>query len=149
MRNMKRNKRRFSYALLQTKIDIEDEYGDYTGEPILVYSEAVSQKGNYTPARGVSTTEMFGNLQDYDRVIVVDDMDCPIDENSIIWIGKPVDDEAEMYVPLSPEDTLDPADDLYPEEVGYLYEGYNYVVKHVAKGLYSIAYAISKVDENV
>lgn len=148
MKLMKRNKRKFSFALLQEKIDIKDTDGNYTGEAILAYSEAVSPKANYTPARGESTTELFGNLQDYDRVIVVDDMDCPIDENSVIWIGKDVGD-AELYVPLAPEESLDPEDDLYPEAGGYLYEDYNYVVKHVARGLYSIAYAISKVDEHV
>lgn len=148
MRCLKRNKRSFSYALFIGKYPIMDDDHNYTGENVMAYRAAVTPKANFTPASGSSTIEQFGNVQDYDRVIITDDLDCPIDENSIIWIDKiPV--ITETFSPVVPDEGLSPDDALYPAETAYGYENYNYVVKHIARGLYSVAYAISKVDDHV
>ena len=148
MRCLKRNKRSFSYALFIGKYPIQEDDGTYTGENVMAYRAAVTPKANFTPASGSSTIEQFGNVQDYDRVIITDDLDCPIDENSIIWIDKiPV--ITETFSPVVPDEGLSPDDALYPAETAYGYENYNYVVKHIARGLYSVAYATSKVDDHV
>lgn len=148
MRCLKRNKRGFSYALFVGKFPLQDDEGNYTGENVLAYRAAVTPKANFTPASGSSTIEQFGNVQDYDRVIITDDMNCPIDENSIIWIDK-IPAVAETFSPVVPSEELEPEETLYPMETTYGYENYNYVVRHIARGLYSIAYAISKVDDHV
>lgn len=31
---------------------------------------------------------MFGNLESYDKVLITDDMSCPIDENTVLFIDK-------------------------------------------------------------
>ena len=147
MRGHKRNKRAFSYALLAGKLPLTDENGDYTGEYVLTYDRAVTPKANISPASGSATVELFGTVQDYDRVIIIDDMNCPINENSILWIDRAVE-HPRPFAPVLPDDELNPDEALYPAGVSYAYENDNYVVKHVARGLYSIAYAVSKVADN-
>ena len=65
--------------------------------------------------------EQFGNFISYDKVIVTDDLTCPIDENTVLFIDK------------SPE---------YDDDGNPLYD---YIVKRVARSLNSISYAVSKV----
>jgi len=55
-------------------------------------------------------------------VIVTDDLTCPIDENSVLFVDK-LPEYSEDGTPL-----------------------YDYVVKRVAKSLNAIAYAIQKVN---
>lgn len=120
MRTLNRNKRSFWYALYQDKESIMDEYGDETGETRVVYAEPVQMSANVSAATGYAQTEQFGNLDSYDKVIVTDWMDCPIDENSVLFIDK------------EPEHNTD--GDLM----------YDYTVRRVAKSLNSISIAVSK-----
>lgn len=121
MKVMERNKSTFYYMLyVRTEVIVDDE-GYETGEKKVVYDEAVSMRANISPATGQSNVEQFGNLENYDKVIVTDDLTCPIDENSVLFIDK------------SPD---------YDEEGNPLYD---YTVKRVAKSLNSISIAVSKV----
>ena len=116
MKLLKRNLTPFYYCLYTGKTPVTS--GEYeTGESVVTYSEPVLMKGNISPASGQSQIEQFGNLEQYDKVIVVDDMDCPIDETSMLYV------------------------DVTPGEG----RTYDYTVKKVAKSLNYIAYAISKV----
>lgn len=117
MRALKRNKRTFYYALYGQEVELTDADGNYTGETEIGYSAPVKVKANISPATGQSNMEMFGNLTDYDRVIVSDDLTLPIDENSVLWIDR------------APTDGT-----------------HDYVVRRVAKSLNSVAYAVRKVD---
>lgn len=112
-----RNRTPFYYALYETNLPLVDEDGNYTGESGTGYSDPVLyKKGNVSSATGVSNTLQFGNLEDYDKVIVTADMACPIDENSILWV-----DTANTNEP------------------------HDYVVKRVSKSLNVISIAIKKV----
>ena len=73
---------------------------------------------NVSPATGFAQTDVFGYLESYDKVLITDDMDCPIDENTVLFIDKEpqVVDGKPMY---------------------------DYTVKRVAKSLNSISYAVS------
>lgn len=117
MRTQVINRTPFYYALYEGKTAEVDEGGFYTGEDSPSYSEPVLYtKGNVSAARGTSETEQFGNLDNYDKVIVTSDMQCPIDENSILWIDE--------------TDTENPHD---------------YIVKRVAKSKNGISFAVAKV----
>ena len=120
MRCLKRNKRRFWYCLYGTEIELTDADGNYTGETSVGYGNPVACKANISPATGESTQEMFGNLTDYDRVIVSDDTTLPIDENSVLFIDATPTDGAGEY-------------------------GYDYIVRRVARSINSIAIAVRKV----
>lgn len=147
MRCLKRNQQKFYYCLFkgdriigdtartgeavsgvsviaddEENIDyIYDEYGNETGERKLHYASPILMYANISPATGQSNVEQFGNLEDYDKVIVTDDLNCSIDENSVLFVDK------------NPEYN----DDNEPR--------YDYVVKRVSKSLNSISIAISKV----
>ena len=121
MKCMVRNKRPFYYLLYLDKEKITDESGNETGEERMLYSEPVFMQANVSAATGFAQTEQFGNFISYDKVIVTDDVDCPIDENSVLFLDK------------EPEYDLESGDPLY-----------DYTVRRVAKSLNSVSIAVSK-----
>jgi hypothetical protein len=122
MKTMERNKTPFWYLLYDKKVPVMDDDGNETGDYRVIYKEAVQRKENISAATGSAQVEQFGNFISYDKVIVTDDLSCPIDENSVLFIDK------------EPE---------YDTDGNPLYD---YIVKRVAKSLNSISYAVSKVN---
>ena len=123
MRNLRRNRSRFYYALYVDKTPVRDEWGNLTGEYEIQYSEPVESWGNVSAARGEATTRQFGEDEGYDRVIVLDDPTVPIDTTSVLWVDSHPEHGAEGKV--SP---------------------YDYIVKKVAVSLNSVSIAVSKVS---
>ena len=124
MKTLKRNHQTLYYSLYQGFTEVIDSDGYYTGEKIVSYSIPVKMRANISPVKGDSTIQLFGNLEDYDRVIVTCKMDCPIDENSILWIEKTPPEHDGVMIP----------------------EDYDYIVQRVSKSLNSISIAIGKVN---
>ena len=124
MRMLARNKIRIFYANYREKVPLKDEYGNKTGEYDIIYDDPVEIKANVSAARGEATTRQFGEDENYDRVIVLDDPKFPITATSILWI-----------------DTL-------PEiaEDGSTKTPHDYIVKQVAASLNSVSIAVSKVN---
>ena len=122
MKTMHRNKRPFYYLLYKERQAILDSNNYETGETKVVYYPAVLMRANVSAATGFAQTEQFGNLPNYDKVIVTDDINCPIDENTVLFL-----DKAPEY----------DATDGSPK--------YDYTVKRVAKSINSISIAIEKV----
>jgi len=116
-----RNDSTFYYCLFDDTETLYDDYGNESGLRT-IYGEPVEMYANISPATGAAQTEQFGNLENYDKVIITRDMDCPIDENSVLFIDK------------EPEYSLD--DDPM----------YDYTVRRVAKSLNSISIAVRKVN---
>lgn len=122
MRCMERNKRTFYYCLYGGEKSVTDDDGYETGEKEIVYSEPVSCRANVSPATGNTSVEQFGNSLQYDKVIVLDDTDCPIDEHTVLFVDKtPAFDESGAPI-------------------------FDYIVKKVARSLNSVSIAISKVE---
>ncbi|MBQ6479730.1 MAG: hypothetical protein IJI45_01305 [Anaerolineaceae bacterium] len=121
MRCLKRNQRFFWYALYNGETELTDSDGLYTGEIGPGYETPVQMKANISASKGTADTELFGEDLQYSRTIATDDMNCPITEESILWIERsPVDDNNEP-VP------------------------HNYVVAGIAKSLNSLLIAIREV----
>lgn len=129
MRALQRNQQTLYYRLygnVITPIETVDEWGNTleTGEYSTGYGDPVKFKANVTPASGANITEQFGNLDNYDKVIVTADMTCPIDEQSVLYIDKtPIQDD-----------------------VTGAWSAHNYVVRRVARSINSISIAVRKVD---
>lgn len=121
MKVMERNKVKFWYMLYQQKEDIVDDDGYETGEHTMTYAEAVEAQGSISPNSGSVYKRPFGNFLDYDKVIVLDDMSCPIDESTVLFVDK------------EPE---------YDEDGNPLYD---YIVNRVTQTMNFIAVAISRV----
>lgn len=116
MRTMLRNKRAVWYKLLVDSTEGRDEHGYRSGESTPVYSRAHKLLCNVSPARGVAQIELFGENENYNKVIVVDDMNCPVTESTIFYVDKP------------PEGAHD------------------YIVEQIARSANSISIALKKVN---
>ena len=122
MRCLARNKTAFYYALYEGQTEIIDEYGNATGQYSVTYGDPTKARGNVSAAQGEMQTRQFGDSESYDKVIVLDDVNTPIDEYSILWVDTP---------PIIDGGSTDTPHD--------------YVVKKVARSLNSVSIAISKV----
>ena len=122
MKLMERNKVPFWYCLFDRKEPILDEDGNDTGDQKVFYAEVVPIRANVSSATGTAQIEQFGNLDHYDKVIVTEDMSCPIDETTVLFVDKEPEYDAEGQ-PL-----------------------YDYIVRRVARSLNVVAYAIRKVS---
>lgn len=144
MRCANRNKRPFWFCLYEDLVPIIDESGNDTGEKIALYGTPTKMTANISPASGYAQTEQFGNLDNYDKVIVTDWMDCPIDENTVLFIEKSVEYGEAVTIEYHPSETV--LGDDTATEIRYSIPLYNYVVRRVAKSLNSISIAVRKVD---
>ena len=122
MTTLKRNETAFYYCLYNGKTELKDEDDNATGEYVLSYSAPVKMKANISSATGYTNLEQFGNSIDYDKVIVTCQMDCPINENTVLFIDKDYEADSDGN-PL-----------------------YDYIVKKVSKSLNSISIAVKRVN---
>ncbi|HJA69238.1 MAG TPA: hypothetical protein H9664_04380 [Firmicutes bacterium] len=129
---MARNKVKFHYALRIGQEQLEDEYGNITGEYAPLYSNPVEWTANISAAQGETETRQFGESEEYDKVIVMDGSAPPIDEYSVLWVD------------TTPK--LNPDGSLAKDGAGHMETPYDYDVKRVAKSLNSISVAVKKVN---
>lgn len=122
MTGLVRNKKTFWYCPFLRTEYVKDEWLNLTSDTYNVYGEPVEVKANISPASGISQTEMFGNLDNYDKVISPLPVDFPITENDVLFIDK------------SPEYN----DDGIPL--------YDYSVRRVARSLNHTSVAVRKVN---
>lgn len=115
MRELEINKQLIHYALFKGYTDAVDSDGYKTGEKTKSYSDPVALRINVSPARGNADREVIGIDCQYSRTLTTADLNCPIQEDSILWIGVP---------------TTEP---------------HNYVVARKAESLNDIVYAIREV----
>ena len=130
MKALARNKQSLWYALpTGTLTDVKDDNNFYTGEQTLVYATPVKTAMNISPATGRAVLEWFGIATNYDKVLVTDDMNCPITIDTILWIG------------------LDPTTTTVNNGVSTTVNNpHNYVVNRIAKSLNSIVYGVTEVS---
>lgn len=121
MRTLAINKQTIYYSLYNGKEDVIID-GHRTGEKRNSYSSPVKARMNVSAAKGTADTEQFGITDEYTKTIVTDDMACPIDTDSILWIGIAPDVNGESGAVK-----------------------HNYKVVRVAKSINSITYAVAEV----
>lgn len=118
MRCLNRNKQVIWYSTYLKKIPNIDKNGNMTGTHSAQYSPPFKGYFNVSANKGTSDIKLFGTDISYSRTLVTTDIECPIDENSRLWIG------------VSPEND----------------EPHNYEVISVARSINSITYAIKEVS---
>lgn len=116
MKALARNKQTIYYANRATEEPILDEDGLMTGEDQFWYTTPEELRVNVSPASGAIVLQAFGVTEQYDKVLVTDDLNCPLDEHSHLWV------ETETTLP------------------------YNYVVTRISKSLNSVVIALTQVD---
>ena len=118
MRTLERNKQTFYHAEYVSETETLRN-GLKTGHYESTYTTPVKARMNISPAKGDVVSEDFGITPEYDLVLVTSDMNCAMDEYSIVWIG------------LEPDDAID---------------NHNYVVTRKAVSLNSIVYYLMEVE---
>ena len=118
--------RKIYYSKIAYKEELKDEYGNNSGEYEVIYTNPVRCRGNVSSAQGEVQTRQFGDSESYDKVIVLDNIDIPIDEYSILWVDT---------LPIINDD-------------GTTDTPHDYIVKKVARSLNSVSIAVSKVNVN-
>lgn len=116
MRDLRRNQIKVYYSNYEKSTELIDEYGNSTGQYEITYSEPEMIMISVSASKGSIDNQPFGNLLDYDRVLITSNMNCNIDENTVLWIDK--------------LDTEKPHD---------------YIVKKVARSINQIQIAVKKV----
>lgn len=117
MFNLARNSSTVIYKQYQGRTEIIDANGNKTGSWTPQYGDFQTAQMFVSPNKGEAESEMFGSVEPYDRVMITADINCPIDEESVLW--------------------LDGASTDKP---------YNFIVTKRAPWRNSIAYAIKKVQ---
>lgn len=125
MKCLKRNKVPFYYANIIGSQEVMNEDGYKTGETKLVYDTPRKLEANISVATGKVVLQLFGGNESYDKIIVSDDTDFPINEYSALWIDS---------VPLFDDSTKE------------IITPNNYVVKKIARSLNSVSVAVSRVN---
>lgn len=123
MKALSRNKQVLYYALNEGISPVIDEDGLHTGEFDVLYGDPVKALMNVSPASGRTNLEQFGIQEQYDKVLVTDDMNCPIKEDSVLWV-----------------DTLPIIDGEGKTETPH-----DYIVIRVSRSLNSVSIAIKRI----
>lgn len=87
MRTLYRNRRQIHYANRVSETPLYDEYGNETGEVVPIYGATTALMCNVSAASGGEAIQAFGNFTGYSRALCVSDVNCPINEDSIVWFG--------------------------------------------------------------
>lgn len=125
MRCLKRNKVSFYYANIIGSEEVTDDNGYKTGETRLIYDKPKELTANISVAQGEVVFQLFGGNESYDKIIVSDDVNIPVNEYSVLWIDTvPLFDEISKEV-ITPND---------------------YIVKKIARSINSISIAVSRVN---
>lgn len=124
MKCLRKNMRRFWYALYIGDEETKDADGNYTGLYKPVYTLPRLMSANISAARGTSNEQLFGVDISYDKAIATADVNCPMSETSVLWVDN---------APVINSD-------------GSTNTPWDYTVSSVAKSINSITYAVKKVD---
>ena len=84
MKCLERNKTSFWYSPYIDKSEIIDEYGNGTGEYRIDRADPIKLRANISSAKGETESQLFGDTENYDRVIALDKVSPPIDEYTIL-----------------------------------------------------------------
>jgi len=129
MRSLVRNKQNFYYALSTGKTEITDEYGNATGQYTITYSSPVLMKANISAAKDNINQQFYGLISDYSKTIVTNDLSCPIQKDSILWVDK------------APYTTI-----VVEGVETQVLTTHNYIVVKIAKSINSLTIAIKEVE---
>lgn len=90
MRTLNRNKRTLYYKLYLGEVENTDG-GNFTGESTPAYGDLTELRCNVSASVGADAVSAFGGFTNYTRTVAVADINCPMDEESIVWFGQSTD----------------------------------------------------------
>ena len=93
MRDLLRNQRTIYYALRTGELENTDDMGNLTGESTPIYGEKTMLRCHVSASVGNDTVSEFGSFTNYTRTLTVSNINCPIDEDTVIWFGVTPDND--------------------------------------------------------
>jgi hypothetical protein len=99
MRLAQRNLREVTYCTYQGLATLLDSEGFETGENVKSYSKPMKKRMSVSAANGNVQSDIFGNITQYDRVLITDDPKIKVDENSIFFIERPYTEKGGLPEP--------------------------------------------------
>lgn len=91
MRSSAKNKRTFHFKLYMGMVDKVDTNGDYTGRKVPQYGDITEYRANISQVSGYVAREKYGINSDYVITITTSNMNCPIVEDSVLWVSAETD----------------------------------------------------------
>ncbi|MCX4357888.1 MAG: hypothetical protein OSJ43_17000 [Oscillospiraceae bacterium] len=88
MRDLKRNQILVTFRPYLRNDEIIDENGYHTADYSPVFGEEQQLFLSVSANKGDYSEQMFGDVLDYDRTMLISDPDCPIDENTRVTIDE-------------------------------------------------------------
>ena len=98
MRLLNRQKNKIFFKNLMATQDAINEDGLRTGEKETVYSDFKVAYVSISIAKSLDSFEPFGTSLNYDYTMYCDDMNCEIDENTLIWLNNSVEEKHDLIV---------------------------------------------------
>lgn len=131
METLWENETLFYASLFDRKEELLDEGGNPTGQYQVFYTDPKPYKGNVSKATGETATYQFGDLSQYDKVIVFDDVKTPINEYTILWVDSmPQLDGGKLVL----------------DEDGNAITPHDYIAKEKSASINVVALAVKKVN---
>lgn len=97
MRTSQRDKRPVAYASYVGIQELTDEYGNYTGEYDVEYSEPIKTLMNVSGGRGQADIALFGLTQNFSRTAVTQDLETDWNTEMVMWVERDPDTEPFDY----------------------------------------------------
>lgn len=117
MRTLSRNQSWVYYALNEGEQMVKDQDGYFTGEHRVIYSKPKALNIHVSASKGKYVQDLFGQFANYDKVMVTNNLELPIEESTVFWI-----------------------DDLDPESP------HDYEITRISKSINVMAIAVKKVE---
>lgn len=144
MRCLDRDKQWVLVSFFIEKVVCKDDQGRLTGKHEVVRTEPIPLLCSVSASKGTAENSPFGLDLDYDKTVIIEDVDYPIDESSVLWVDN--------YPGPDSRDGQDDADDVDDSFSQVLTDKpYDYTVKRIAKSPNYLVAAIKRVevhDEN-
>lgn len=98
MKTLFRNLTTFYYANVAGETALRDSQGYLTGEYAITYTNPIAVKGNVSASMGAVYESPTGLTAGYDKVIVCDQPDLPIEDSSVLWVEVGTDQQYDYVV---------------------------------------------------
>ena len=97
MRTLKRNKRPVAYAFYAGVQEKTDDWGNYTGEYEVFYTDPVKTLMNVSGGRGQADIALFGLTDTFARTATTEDLDTNFNTETVFWVETDPDTEPFDY----------------------------------------------------
>lgn len=142
MRCLDRDKQWVLVSFFVEKVACKDDKGRLTGKHEIIRTEPIPLLCSVSASKGTAENSPFGLDLDYDKTVIIEDVDYPIDESSVLW----VDNFQYPGSPLAPDgqEDADDVDDSFSQVLTD--KPHDYTVKRIAKSPNCLAVAIKRVE---